>query len=95
MVYMPNSIDFYERIFLHVIPVSIIVPWLERALGIFWNPDNDTSKVKAVIKSFSSSKRDLLSFISSVFDPLGLLTQVNELYNSCGKLLLIGMKKSL
>ena len=24
---MPNSIDFYERIFLHVIPVRIIVPW--------------------------------------------------------------------
>ena len=24
---MPNSIDFYKRIFLHVIPVRIIVPW--------------------------------------------------------------------
>ena len=24
---MPNSIDFYKRIFLHVIPVCIIVPW--------------------------------------------------------------------
>ena len=24
---MPNSIDFYERILLHVIPVRIIVPW--------------------------------------------------------------------
>ena len=35
---------------------------LERALGILWNPDNDTNKVKAV------------KFLSSVFDPLGLLT---------------------
>ena len=24
---MPNSIDFYEGIFLHVIPVRIVVPW--------------------------------------------------------------------
>ena len=24
---MPNSIDFYKEIFLHVIPVRIIVPW--------------------------------------------------------------------
>ena len=24
---IPNSIDFYKRIFLHVIPVRIIVPW--------------------------------------------------------------------
>ena len=26
---MPNSIDFYKRIFLHVIPVCIIVPWFQ------------------------------------------------------------------
>ena len=24
---MQNSIDFYKRIFLHIIPVCIIVPW--------------------------------------------------------------------
>ena len=42
---------------------------LERALDILWNPDNDTIKVKAVIKSFSLSKRGVLSFISSAFDP--------------------------
>ena len=24
---MPNSIDFYKEIFLHIIPVRIIVPW--------------------------------------------------------------------
>ena len=27
---MPNSIDFYKGIFLHVIPVRIIVPWLNQ-----------------------------------------------------------------
>ena len=27
---MPNSIDCHKRIFLHVIPVRIIVPWTRR-----------------------------------------------------------------
>ena len=26
---MPNSVDFYKRIFLHVIPVRMIVPWFQ------------------------------------------------------------------
>ena len=47
---------------------------LERALGMLWNPDNDTIKVKAIIKSFPPSKRGLVSFISAAFNPLGLLT---------------------
>ena len=46
---------------------------LERALGTLWNPNNDTINVKTVMKPFPLSKRGLLSFISSVFDPLGLL----------------------
>ena len=47
---------------------------LQRALSIFWNPGNNTIKVKAFMKPFPLSKRGLLSFISSLFDPLGLLT---------------------
>ena len=47
---------------------------LQWALGTLWNPDNDTIKVKTVMKPFPLSKRGLLCFISSVFDPLGLLT---------------------
>ena len=47
---------------------------LERALGILWNLDNDTVKVKAVMKPFPLSKRGLFTFMFSVFDPLGLLT---------------------
>ena len=62
---------------------------LERALGILWNPDNNTIKVNAIIKSFSSSKRSLLSFISSVFYPLGLLTSSM----SEGKLILKQLQK--
>ena len=30
---MPNSIDFYKGVFLHVIPVRIIVPWLKFMIG--------------------------------------------------------------
>ena len=47
---------------------------LERVLGVLMNPDNNTIKVKAAIKSLLSSKRGLPSFISSVFDLLELLT---------------------
>ena len=47
---------------------------LERALDILRNPDNNKIKVKAVMKPSPPSKRGLLSFISSVFGPLGLLT---------------------
>ena len=47
---------------------------LLRTSGILWNPNYNTIKVKTVIKSFPPSKRGLLSFISSVFDRLGLLT---------------------
>ena len=31
---MPNSIDFYKGIFLHVIPVCIIVPWSDTHLEL-------------------------------------------------------------
>ena len=47
---------------------------LERALGMLWNPHNDTIKVKAAMKPFPPSTRSLLSFIFSVFDRLGLST---------------------
>ena len=47
---------------------------LERALRILWNPDKDTIKVRVVMKPFPLLKRGLLSFISSGFDPLRLLT---------------------
>ena len=29
---MPNSMDFYKGVFLHVIPVRIIVPWVNQHL---------------------------------------------------------------
>ena len=35
---MPNSVEFYKEIFLHVIPVRIIVPCLEARLMIILFP---------------------------------------------------------
>ena len=44
----------------------------ERALGSLWNPLNDLLQIKAVNKTLPTSKRGILSFISSIFDPLGM-----------------------
>ena len=46
---------------------------IERALGLLWNPLNDLLQIKAVNKTLPTSKRGVLSFISSIFDPLGML----------------------
>ena len=37
---MTNSIDFYKKIFLHVVPVRIIVPW------VYWQKFRNRSKEK-------------------------------------------------
>ena len=34
---MPNSINFYKRIFLHVIPVRIIVPWCQLIIHQYYS----------------------------------------------------------
>ena len=46
---------------------------IERALGLLWNPLNDLLQIKAVNKTLPTSKRGVFSFISSIFDPLGML----------------------
>ena len=43
---------------------------IERALGLLRNPLNDLLQIKAVNKTLPTSKRDTLSFISFIFDPL-------------------------
>ena len=47
---------------------------IERALGVFWDPNTDVFKFKIGNKLYKETKRGLLSLISSVFDPLGFLT---------------------
>ena len=46
----------------------------EGTLGLIWNIENDTFTFKTVIKDLPDTKRGILSTVSSVFDPLGILT---------------------
>ena len=45
---------------------------IEIALGLLWNPLNDLLQIKVVNKLYQLQKV-VLSFISSIFDPLGTL----------------------
>ena len=49
---------------------------VERALGIIWNPQRDMLRIKGVTKNVVLTKRGLLSFISSIYDPVGLIAPV-------------------
>ena len=45
----------------------------EKALGILWNVEADTLGVKITIKEKPSTRRGMLSFLSSIYNPLGLV----------------------
>ena len=47
---------------------------VERALGMIWDINQDTLTFKPVTREYPNSKRGILSLVSSVFDPLGILT---------------------
>ena len=47
---------------------------LERALGVYWDAQTDTFKFKALQAYKPSTKRGMLSVVSSLFDPLGFLS---------------------
>ena len=49
---------------------------VERALGIVLDPQRDMLRIKCVTKNVALTKRGLLSFISSIYDPVGLVTPV-------------------
>ena len=47
---------------------------IKRALGVLWDPKQDALKIRTVSKEVPNTKRGILSFVSSVFDPLGILS---------------------
>ena len=47
---------------------------IEQTLGILWVPEQDVLGVKVINKEVPDTKRGIMSFVSSVFDPLGILT---------------------
>ena len=44
----------------------------ERALGLFWNVEDDTLGFKVKFKKKPATRRGILSIVNSVYDPLGL-----------------------
>ena len=47
---------------------------IERALGIACDPQEDILQIKTVNKDSKLTKRGLLSFISSIYDPIGMIS---------------------
>ena len=47
---------------------------IERALGVLWDPKQDVLQIKTVSKEVPNTKRGILAFVSSIFDPLGILS---------------------
>ena len=46
---------------------------LEKAVGVYWDTENDIFRFKIVLKDKPLTRRGMLSLISSIFDPLGLV----------------------
>ena len=46
----------------------------ERALGMYWDIESDIFGFRVTVKSTSHTRRNILSIVSSVYDPLGLLS---------------------
>ncbi len=55
---------------------------IERALGVHWNTDTDVFSIKINPKEKSFTRRGLLSIVSSVYDPLGLVHPLYALHSS-------------
>ena len=47
---------------------------LERTLGIVWNPEDDEFQFKCIIKTVKTTRRSMLSVVSSIYDPLDFIT---------------------
>ena len=46
----------------------------EKTFGVHWNTETDTSELKINLKQKSLTRRETLSLLSSVYDPLGSAT---------------------
>ena len=45
---------------------------IERALGVYWNHEDDSCMCRLTLKETPLTRRGVLSAISSIFDPLGI-----------------------
>ena len=46
---------------------------VEKVLGVLWDAERDTLEIKSVVKALVPTKRNILSQVSTIFDPLGLV----------------------
>ena len=49
---------------------------IERALDVSWDPNSDMLTFKVVNKNIPETKRGILSMVSSIFDPMGLISPI-------------------
>ena len=47
---------------------------IERTLETLWDPKQDVLRIQLINKEVPNTKRGILSLVSSIFDPLGILT---------------------
>ena len=47
---------------------------IEQMLGLLWSPEQDVLRIKVINKEVPNAKQGILSFVSLIFDPLGILT---------------------
>ena len=50
---------------------------IERALGILWDPQEDILQIKTINKDSKLTKQGLLSFISSIYNPIRIISLLN------------------
>ena len=58
----------------NIMNLDLNTPTVERVLGMIWNINQDTLTFKQINREYSNIKRGILSLVSAVFDPLGILT---------------------
>ncbi|XP_070549169.1 uncharacterized protein [Ptychodera flava] len=69
-----ESIPINERAS-EVKPLNLLYDDLptERALGVYWSAEEDTLGCKTIVQARPVNRRGILSIVSSVYDPLGLV----------------------
>ena len=56
-----------------LVSLDLHTPSVEKALGMIWNINQDKLTFKPATMDYPNTKRGILSFVLSVFDPLGVL----------------------
>ena len=61
-----------QEVFLTLINLDFNDISIERALGVLWNPGSDALQIKVTAKDVPLTSKGILSYTSSIFDPVGI-----------------------